>query len=45
MSLKEIPVTVKLFGLVIVTVMVVVWLPPTATVDGLNPFAIVSARD
>jgi hypothetical protein len=44
-SLKEIPVTVKEFGLLTVTVIVVVWLPPTATVDGLKLFAIVSASD
>ena len=43
-SLNEIPVTVKAFGLVIVTVIVVVEVPPTGTVDGLKLFDIVSGR-
>src|SRR5262245_11888978 len=41
-SLKAIPFTVKAFGLVIVTVIVVVEVPPTTTVDGLKLFDIVS---
>jgi hypothetical protein len=36
------PLTEKAFGLVIVTVIVVVDVPPTTTVEGLNDFDIVS---
>lgn len=38
------PLTVKALGLVIVTVMVVVDVPPTATVDGLKLLVMVRAR-
>jgi hypothetical protein len=42
-SLKVIPLTDDAFGLVIVTVIVVVATPPTGTVEGVNDFDIVSA--
>jgi hypothetical protein len=42
-SLKLIPLTEDAFGLVIVTVMVVVDVPPVSTVEGLNVFDIVMA--
>jgi hypothetical protein len=40
-SLKLIPLTENPFGFVIVTVIVVVLVPPICTVEGLNDFAIV----